>query len=541
MLKRPLHQLAVRLLRAAIRVAPPEIRAWGNAMLAELPHIESAWTALSWALGGSIVLAKHAVASMFGFGRRNVSPGGGLFARRISLRKTALASSGIFVLASLLFFAAPPFRQGLRVSLAPWTTVWQPATERVQARIGAIGNRAEAQHDADGLVFAAVRISSGRASARWVDEAVRMDPNFIWAYTMVAMRHPEIPEIRQWIPALEHWRPDNALFPLIAAESIRVRDGGDSNAAWRQAMAAAFASSKFDDYLDQLQSLDRRVARKYSFNNSQELLVGEQMGLPERYFSDARDYAASLLESGERLGARGNWKGAEAEYWSVARFGEMMDLQVHENYGRWAGATLQWMAYRRLKDVALKQGNTGEAGLLTYLGKKFDPATGEAAAALQKSVFGNYVARRNAFVLQVSALLMLVFSGLLISAAVVLIAASRPREISRRSKRGTAVFAVLTSAVGLLLSSATVYLTYRPYWYILQSELLKGDTSQTSGLRSFLAAMRTPPGLDRGMLLELPVYFWAGVILAATAVLMLIFLRHFREPLAEPQPDSHVQ
>ncbi|MGH9326712.1 MAG: hypothetical protein ACRD2B_08525 [Terriglobia bacterium] len=534
-------------------MAPPDVRDWGHAMLNELPYVESAWAAVLWAAGSAIVLARYALV------RRGqaIMPDGGLFARNVSLRKVALIASAVYVLAALLFFAAPPFRQGLRVSLAPWKAVLHAGGELGQSKVYAVGKRAEARHDADGLVFAAARVSNASEAARWADEAVRINPKLIWAYAVVALRHPEISEIHRWIPALERWQPANALFPLIAAESTGSRSAegarnsgaaeGESahsgGMAWQQAMAAAFKSSQFDDYRGRLEVLDRRVMGKYGFSGPEEVIAGEQGLLPPRCFVEARRYARSLLESGDRLERRGDGQSAEAKYWSVARFGQALACQACGNYERWAGTTLQWMAYQRLEEVAEKQGNAGEATLLAYLGKKFDPTTGDAAAALRKSVFGDYVAKRNAFVLQISALMMLIFAGLLASTAVLLIAGWRSRKRSRRSARGVMVFVTLTSAVGFLLSSATVYLTYRPYWYLLQGELLKSSTGESSGIRSFLAAIRRLPAVDRGILLNLPVYFWAAVILAAVAVLTLIFLRHLRSPprLTEAQLNSRRQ
>lgn len=548
MLERPIRQAATRLLDVAIRIAPPDIRDWGRAMQNELPYVESGWAALLWALGGAVVLGKRALVRAV----RGTVLDGGLFARSVSLRKVALLASGVYVLGALLFFAAPPFRQALRVSLTPWAALLHPAGEHGQAQVEAIGKRAEARHDPDGMIFAAARLSNPRESARLVARAVQMNPRLIWAYAVVAVRHPEASEVRQWIPALVRWQPHNALFPLIAAASIRLDDAAapaegrrqrTPGAEWRQAMASAFAAPKFDDYLDRLQALDRRVVRRYGFNNPQALLAGERGGLPADTSLGVWRYATSVLNAGDRFDARGNWKSAEASYWSVARFGQVMDSQALGDHERWVGTTLQWMAYQRLEKVAARQGNSNEAALFAYLGKKFDPATGVTAVALRKSVFGDYIARRNAFVLQFSALMMLMFSLLLISAAVILIVTSRAPGRSGRKKGGAAIFLALTSAVGLLLSSATVYLTYRPYWYILQNDLLKGSASQNSGLRSFMAAIRKVPGPDSRMVLSLPLYFWASVILAAVALLTFIFLRHFREPprLTEPQANSRVQ
>jgi hypothetical protein len=554
MLEGPLRQAAIKLLEIAIRLAPSSVRDWGRAMLSELRHVEGGWAALAWALGGGGVLAKHALVSLL-IPRRGqtVDPDGGLFARNVSLRKVAFIASGAYVLGALLFFAAPPFRQGMRVSLGAWNALFHVVGTRGQPELQALAKRAEARHDAEGIVFAAARLTNATESARLAEQAVRLDPKLLWAYAVVAVRHPELPEIHHWLPIIERQDPQNALFHLIAAESIDIsqitrppdlspadrRRAWDAGPAWRDAMAAAFVSSKFDDYIDRLKKLDRRVARRYGFNDPQELLSGEEAGQPSYAFSDARRYAKSLLRSGESLEGRGGRKGAAEKFWSVARFGQVMDSQAHTGYERELGAALQSMAYKRLRVLSQSEDNPREAALFAYLGKKFDSAADERERE-REWVFGSYISRRNAAVLQISSLMMLVFSGLLVVAASFLIAGRRRGHGARQSGTGITLLA-LTSAVGVLLSSATLYLTYRPYWYIFQGTVLKGESSQTEDLRNFLAATHILPGLKLygSENLKLPVYFWTGVILLAIAALVVILLRNFRRRARLSQVQPH--
>jgi hypothetical protein len=144
-------------------------------------------------------------------------------------------------------------------------------------------------------------------------------------------------------------------------------------------------------------------------------------------------------------------------------------------------------------------------------------------------VFGEYVATRNAAVLQISSLMMVVFSGLMLVAASVLVAGNlgvgRP-GIPRTSPAATIV--ALTSALGILLSSATIYLTYRPYWYIFQHAILNGDRSQARDLSDFLVAIRMLPaiGLGSNLTVNLPTYLWTGITLLGVIALALILLRH---------------
>lgn len=551
-MRQPLRRFAAGLLRAAVRIAPSDARDWGRAMLGELPHIGNAWAAVAWAVGGAAVLTKRAIVSLFMRGRTEAGlASGGLFRRAVSVRQVAFTVSAVFILGALLFFAAPPFRQGLRVSLAAWTALLHPAT---QPNLEALARQAKAWHDARGLAFAAVGAPDAHTSAQLAQEAVGIDPHLLWIYAVVALKHPGLPEIGRWSLTLERSDPQNALIPLIVATSIDLagprtaleptRGGKRSESsvarAWQTAMASAFASPKFDNYSDRLRALDRAVTPRYRVHDPQALAVIESDGLPARVSCGVRRFANQLLESGGRFQADGNPKAAGNRYWAVARFGQTLDAQAQAPSDRLLGASLQSAAYKRLQALSEKRGRPDDAALFAYLGKEFSPA-GRSGTLLHKPVFGDYVAKRNAFVLQISALMLLIFSALLVAAVSILAAAGRDRNRFGLSRQGVVVFMTLTSAAGLLLSSATVYLTYRPYSYLLHGVLPSGGAGQDTGLRNFLTAIHSLPGIDGDLYAKLPVYFWAAIILAAVAGLTLILLRHIREPqrLNEAQPGSH--
>lgn len=550
--EQPLRKFAAALLGTAIRIAPSEVRDWGRAMLGELPQIESAWAAVAWAIGGAAVLAKRAIVSLFIPVRGEAGlDRGGLFRRSVSLRQAAIAVSGVFILGALLFFAAPPFRQGLRVSLAAWTALLHPASH---PGFATLAQRARRRHDAAGLALAATNVSDAGASAQLAQEAVGIDPNLLWVYAVVALEHPGLPEIRRWTAALERLDPHNALIPLITAASIdsapgravstelsgEKRNEPAAHRAWRTAMAAAFASPKLNDYHGRIETLERTAAARYHLQDPQERAEIDTGALPTQALFDIQRYATYLLESGKRREARGKLRAAGEQYWAVARFGQVLDSQAHGTGERRLGESLQSAAYNRLQALSAKRGLSNEAALFAYLGKKYAPAS-QSSALAHKPVFGDYVAKRNAFVLQISALMVLIFSGLLIAAVSILAAAGTDGNRFGLARQGALVFMTLTSAAGLLLSSATVYLTYRPYSYLLHGALPSGVAGQDSGLRNFLTAIHSLPGIDGNLYAKLPVYFWVAVILAAVAGLTLILLRHIREPrlLSEADSRSH--
>ena len=87
----------------------------------------------------------------------------------------------------------------------------------------------------------------------------------------------------------------------------------------------------------------------------------------------------------------------------------------------------------------------------------------------------------------------------------------------------------LTGAAGLLLSSAPLYVTYRPYWVIFQLAILTGDGSEAGELASFLAQTQLLFGFHLIFQREyLPFYLWTGVTLLGVIGLLLLVMQHFR-------------
>src|SRR5208282_2367402 len=342
------------------------------------------------------------------------------------------------------------------------------------------------------------------------------------------MRNPKLSETGPWVEKLEQWDPQNALFHLITAESI-VRahfprgvwapPNQEQDRAWHIAMAAAFQSPKFDDYLDRVVELNRKVVPRYSFYDPYEVESRMELDLPPPAIENSERFALSLLHSGQELEARGDLKGAREKYWAVARYGQMIDSQGHTGFEHWGGTYLQAMAYKPLKALSEKEGNSAEAALFGYLASKFNPITGEHKGYPGESAFGPKTSERNAAVVEISGLMILLFSGLVVIALSILIAGSRRNAgPAARSAKPVATMVVLTSAVGLLFSSVTLYLTYRPYWYIFQSAILNGDRVQTHDLRDFLTSAQRLPGVPPH------VYVWLNALLYSGSPSFLFYV-----------------
>ena len=59
-----IRRVALRILNAIIRHAPPGIRDWGVAALREMDFIENDWRALFWAMGSVTLLFQPEVKTM---------------------------------------------------------------------------------------------------------------------------------------------------------------------------------------------------------------------------------------------------------------------------------------------------------------------------------------------------------------------------------------------------------------------------------------------------------------------------------------------
>jgi hypothetical protein len=371
------------------------------------------------------------------------------------------------------------------------------------------------------------------------------------------MRHPRLSEAGAWAERLKQWDPQNGLLPLLAAELIVRHDfphgvwsaaSPEKQQAWGAAMAEAFQAPKFDDYLDRFAALNRKVVLRYRFYDPYEVESSLSDVLPGFTLESCERFAWSLIRSGQELEARDDWRGAREKYWAVARFGQVIDAQGHTAYEHENGAYLQSLAYKPLKTLAERQGDRTEAALFGYLAEKFNPLRAPNQARPTESAFGHFTSERNAAVVEISGLMILILGGFVVISAVILIAGSRPsaRPAAVRAKP-VATIVAFTSAVGLLFSSVTLYLTYRPYWYIFQGVVSNADRTQSGDLYDFLGSTQMPPGFSpHGFQMLMNAlfysgspsflfYVWTGLTLLGVFGLALIILRHFLgRPRAHP-------
>jgi hypothetical protein len=544
------RSVAIALLRFAIWIAPHDTHDWGRGMLSELNHVEGNWSALIWALGGAGVLAKHAALALIlpSTHHRTVSTASELFEKEIPMRKTTLAVIASCVVASLLFFLAPTFRQAFRVSLAQWHTVFNvkqsfgyPSSD---PELDALVKKGEQNQDAEALAFVAVRYPNEVQRARLADEAVHLDPNLTWLYAVAGTAYLSPSEIDRRVSLLREWDPGNALPHLFAAQKIGApityskefpQGKLEQNPAWEKEMDAAFQSSKLVTYLDRQNQLDHRVLSRYRLDDPFQAASGDdRYGFPNYGVGGCSLYALSLLESGKTLESRGDRKSAFEKYLVVARFGQMISIDSEFTF---LIKKEMKEAYGRLAALSQTEGNGNAASFYASLADQFDKAADRQRLLLRSRIQGNDVSHWNAFLVRLSGLLMIFCAALLLLCMLGVLVRSRSFRLSSLHPSRLTLALGSGAAIGSLLSSAVLFVSYWPYSELLQRFLSKGDDSGMLELSTFLSDAQHPLGsgyslgtwvVSSSMMVF---YFWFAVtVLCALAILLAVF-RHYQTRL----------
>jgi hypothetical protein len=529
--------VAIALLRFAIWIAPHDTLDWGRGMLSELNHVEGNWSALIWSLGSAGVLAKHAVVAIIfpGSHRRTVSTASELFDKELPMRKTTLAVIASCVVASLLFFLAPTFRQAFGVSLLQWEALLHAGEYgREVPGLREIQRRAEQNQDAEGLAFVAVRHWSASESGRLADEAVRLDPKLVWIYGPVAANYSSLPQIDDhWVAELKKFDPENALPYFIAAEKTDIdeidhnqipRNWQEKSAPWRAVLASAFQSPKLDDYGDRLEALDRRVFQRYHVENPTLMDSYRWPRLPSFTASDSYYYAQTLIAEARSLEAKDDPQGAAARYFAVIRFGDVIDHQVNGWLRR-----EEANAYTGLGALAEKEARPEEARLYTSLAaQKREPWPNR--RDLRRWRFSEDPAIRwNARMATNSGLALLFSSAVLLACIVALFVRNRTWRLGLLRPSSWTLALGLGSSLILVLSSVLLYLSYRPYAEIFRRFVDHGDDMSLTDLTVFVGDAYVPFGFGGWLSMSGAAFgFWFVVAIACLLALLTAVVRHLQ-------------
>jgi hypothetical protein len=554
------RRIAAALMRAALRFAPPAAAEWGRAMLLELHYVEGDWPALAWAIGGAGVLARQTLlALMFpGSAGQLDPPAGKFFSKENPVRKRSLIAAAACLAASLLFFAAPTFREAFQISVNQWRDLigslfngGYTGYRSSGVNLLQIAERAKANRDAGTLAFVAIHRRYEPDAPALAEEAVRLDPQLTWVYAVLGVANLPQSTAENWIAALKQFDPDNAVPYLLQAQlaqsnEARAHEFGFqrylADPAWLNAISAAFASSKIDTYGQRVKDLDRKVA---SANN-----ISDPYQAQREYFltfgmffgvGAPADYVRVLVKSGDELAARGDDAGAEKQYRLAAHFGEMLDAAQRPGADSFrtpaTAAFLLEEPYHRLAALYEKEGDRTQS---EYFRDQLGAAIQQRQASidvLRAASRGTAAERWNADILGIAGITLFLCAALIPICAIITVIKSRSVRPSRLQISPRMAAFGWSAFTGLFVSTAALYFSYRPYAQIVRAYFRDGDSARLLTLGAFLDHLnynQTPP--QHQVLYSLwtfPMYFWAGVIVLCAAALLFTaakFIADHRNP-----------
>lgn len=205
----------------------------------------------------------------------------------------------------------------------------------------------------------------------------------------------------------------------------------------------------------------------------------------------------------------------------MARFGQMLGPLG----GLLLGKELQG-AYKRLGALAQEKGDEVQATFYASLADQTDRAEHEELASLRKRVRGSDVSNWNSLVVKACGLVILFSRGLLLTCALAIIVRSKSLRLNALRPSRLTLMVGFCGAIGALLSSAVLYVTYRPYAEILQQFIRNGDETNLTEVSSDTTQL--PLGAQGFLnVWQLVCYFWFGVVLLCSLALLDAVLCRF--------------
>jgi len=406
----------------------------------------------------------------------------------------------------------------------------------------ALKRKAIQKRDGEALAFAAVHTRDQSESVQLAEEAVRLNPGLTWVYGVVAVDWSFFPQVERWTSALQTFDPENALPHLIAAERIDIeqienrktpRNASEESSEWKKAMAAAFQSPKLDTYSKQLEDLNRTVLLRYQINDP--FLISTDhlwYRVPSYTAADSSRYAELLLEDGKSREDQGDRRSAFEHYSTVVRFTQTLG----ENGGFPMARCLR-DAFQRLGSLSVKEGNSQQAELYSFLANTADSAGKEESFAVRTQLDSREVSHWNALLARASGVALLLSGTVLLLCVVSLVVRRRSLRLAALQPSGMTLAFSFAGAVTALFSSILLYISYRPYAEITQRFIHTGDNTGLADLSRFLAFTRIPLGAGGFFGKYLSVerfafYFWCSVAGLCVLVLMLCISRFLIRPNA---------
>jgi hypothetical protein len=531
------------ILTCAIRLYPPEKRAWGEAILAESDSVTEPSAALSWTVGGLMVAFRAFFSRLFRRPAAKSEPALTGPAQIPPPLPWKLVLVCLVISGALLF--VPDLRQGLSVIFSSWRDEFKPTDET--ALWEKIGRDAESKGDAAAMAVAAMRLPDPEGNrfdeaVRLAEHAVAQDPSLTWTYYFLALRrgdsrfqgspHPEITQ------RLQNWDPQNAIGYLAQADKIaqthehdpqwRGRGSKEEKIShirgrdprWIEVMGRAFAAPVYDTYFARRLDFDLQVMQRLG-------VIDPQFATRAYFSADVlpsilnwREYADLRLAQGEEAERAGKWENAAGEYWAVAQFGQRVCLghKGEVDVELVIARDLQERSFKHLQPVLLKLGRAQEAQGVAYAAQ-LQHAENEEMRTHDNSEM------RRLLTFSLASGLIVHFCAILSATSLLLIAVALFTFAVKRAPSKFVRFGLTYAPLVLVLSCTGLLCAYHPYAAYYKSYLANPSAQDHESILNVLLVSGVPRYVHSEISADGHVYFWWAIIATGSAIAVLLASR----------------
>jgi len=538
----------------AVRHWPEENRAWGLALAAEVDETASAFETVRWSLGGIMLFTRSVLSSAWAWMKLPAGsslsggtdgPGGPSL-----LPKRSRVFTAVVLAAAAMLLILPEGREAIRTVRSSWRGYELSGSDA--RMLDELAARAEKEKDAGTLAFAALNSLDRTRGAAWTEQAVALDPQFIWVYG--ARNHgPKMdPPKEEWLARLKAADPGNAVPDLLAADALAqprfaafYDQGGKiegpreflaSDPKWMALMERASKAPRYDSYVHRHYQLARTVWNRERNLPPTIVLYGMwQHALPN--LLNIRTYSEIEIAEAQKAREAGDSKRAESLLGGVDAFGMRMADANGADMEKLIGLAIARNANKEMANLYQTPDKTEDAQRVAKRLEQIAGQVQEIRLAVNLSRNARAKAFRKEAVFVQGFGILSVLAGFAALAGILLLELwpgmfRNANTIWRRAVCWAADYAPAT----LLVACGAFLVSFLPFQsafeeYRTSSFLLGDEQVLTDAMWSLFEIPEHVVGVDGA------VEIWSFVTIALSALLLLVLVRGFyrtRRTVAKP-------
>lgn len=526
-------------LACAVRYWPEENRAWGMALAAEIEETATAFETLRWSMGGIMLFARSVLSSAWEWmklpagGSLSGGPeGSSLFPKR------SRVFTAVILAAAAVLLILPEGREGIRTVSSSWQGFQQTGSD--VKKLNELAARAAKEKDAGTLAFVALTIEDPKRATAFLEQAVSLDPQYVWAYAAANRRRGDSSRRTDWQSQLQAADPGNAVPYLIAADNrveptvhemlmhgapIGAKETFLANdQQWIALMEQAFTAPRYDSYFQKHSQLTRAVwTREHNLTPSIAAISLFRHEMPS--LLHIKIFSQIKIADAKKASAAGDLDGAASSLKEVEAFGVRMADSSGTNIEQLIALSVARNAAREMVELYSNTGRVEDAAQATAQRDKIEARldtlrwTSDPDWQIRAQRFN-----REGTILQVSAILGFV-SALGALAGILLLELQPVKRLKQQAfLRRVSCLAADYAPAAFLTACGVFLLSFLPYHRALADYRASNYTVMDQRrLMDALWSLISFPEYALGV--DAAVAFWALVTIVLSALLIIMVAR----------------